>query len=223
MQPLLNRTILFTLVLSLFSSFSLATPPNVSLLKKEIRQYHDSGQYEKDLAKKINKAQVFLLQQVEYYKTHKTDKKLALVLDIDETSLSNYNKIAERDFAADLSQIHKEILAADAPVIKPMLTLYQTALKNGVNVFFVTGRNKTELAATEKNLTDAGYKDWAGLYLKPLDYKKHSVISFKALSRKKIEDKGYIVLASIGDQYSDIKGGYAVKGFKLPNPYYYIP
>jgi len=27
----------------------------------------------------------------------------------------------------------------------------------------------------------------------------------------------------VGDQFSDLKGGFADKGFKLPDPYYYIP
>ncbi len=211
------------LILSFFAFTTFAEPLNSSLLKKEIRQYHDSGAYEKELTKQIIQAQEFLLQQVQYYKAHQSNKKLALVLDIDETSISNYNKIAERDFAANLSQIHQEILAANSPAIKPTLALYQTALDNGVEVFFVTGRFNSELTATKKNLLNAGYKNWTEIYVRPDEYKKHSIISFKANSRKNIEDKGYIVVASIGDQYSDIKGGYALKGFKLPNPFYYIP
>jgi len=35
--------------------------------------------------------------------------------------------------------------------------------------------------------------------------------------------QGYDILLTIGDQYSDLKGGYADKGFKLPNPMYYLP
>jgi hypothetical protein len=27
----------------------------------------------------------------------------------------------------------------------------------------------------------------------------------------------------LGDQNSDLTGGYAERGFKLPNPYYYLP
>lgn len=222
MSSIINRS--FLVALSAILSFStFAEPANNSLLKKEIRQYHDSGKYEKELAQQIMQAQTFLMEQVQYHKQHNDGKKLALVLDIDETSITNYDKIAERDFAANLSQIHQEILAADAPAIKPTLALYETALKNGVDVFFVTGRFNSELAATKKNLNLAGYKNWAGIYVRPDDYKQKSIIAFKADSRKQIEDKGYIVVASIGDQYSDIKGGYTLKGFKLPNPFYYIP
>lgn len=222
MNSLINRSLLIVII-SFLSFSTFAEPINSSLLKKEIRQYHDSGDYEKELTKQIVQAREFLIQQVQYHKKHPNTKKLALVLDIDETSISNYEKIAKRDFAANLSQIHQEILEADSPAIKPTLALYKTALKNGVDVFFVTGRFNSELAATKKNLNYAGYKKWTGIYVRPDDYKQHSIIAFKANSRKQIEEKGYIVVASIGDQESDFKGGYALKGFKLPNPFYYIP
>lgn len=222
MNSIISRSF-FIIVLSCFSFFSLAEPLNSSLLKKEIRQYHDSGEYEQELTKQIMLAQGYILQQVQHYKDQKTDKKLALVLDIDETSLTNYDKIVKRDFSGDLLQIHQEILSANSPAIKATLNLYKMAQENGIDVFFITGRFNSELAATEKNLHAAGYKNWAGIYVRPDNYKQHSIIAFKAGSRKKIEEKGYIVLASIGDQYSDIKGGYTLKGFKLPNPFYYIP
>lgn len=215
--------ILTTLILSIiFCIPSFATPANIGLLKKEIRHYHDSGQYERELTQKINEAQAYIVNQAHYYKHHKTNKPLALVLDIDETSLSNYKKIAQRDFGASYEQIHKEIMAADAPAIKPMLHLYNTALKHRIKVFFVTGRTDLELAATKTNLSQAGYSNWSGIYVRPKEYKNDSIIPFKSQARAKIAKKGYIILASIGDQNSDILGGYAKKGFKLPNPFYYI-
>jgi hypothetical protein len=36
-------------------------------------------------------------------------------------------------------------------------------------------------------------------------------------------DEGYTILLSMGDQRSDLEGGYAERTFKLPNPYYWIP
>lgn len=217
------RIICSLLVSLLYMTSAHAQPANISLAKKEARNYYESGQYEQELTQKITQAQQFLLKQITYYSSHKTDKKLALVLDIDETCLSNYSKIARRDFSGNPTQIHKEILAADDPAIKPMLKLYQTALKNGISVFFVTGRQKSELAATKTNLINAGYTKWTNIYLRPNDYSQASIIPFKSQTRAKIEQQGYIVLASIGDQYSDIRGGYAKKGFKLPNPFYHIP
>jgi predicted secreted acid phosphatase len=148
---------------------------------------------------------------------------LALVLDIDETSLSNYDNLVARDFANDKQSIERAMLAADAPPIEPTLKLYQTALKHHIAVFFVTGRNPSLKKATENNLKRAGYITWSGLYFKSDQYHQKSVVPFKANARKVIEQQGYTVIASIGDQHSDLKGGYAEKTFKLANPYYYIP
>ena len=37
-----------------------------------------------------------------------------------------------------------------------------------------------------------------------------------------ITDDGYNIVVNLGDQDSDLKGGYAEKAFKYPNPYYFI-
>ncbi|MCW8419634.1 HAD family acid phosphatase [Fluoribacter dumoffii] len=207
----------------LFANPIFSAPPNLTLIKNELKNYHDSGLYQKELAQIITKAQKYIDQQAELNKKEKTHKKLAVVLDIDETSLSNYKYMIARDFGGNHKQFHKDIMAADAPPIKPMLNLYRDARQHGVKVFFVTGRNESERKATEKNLHQAGYSGWSGLYLRPINYSSKSIIPFKSNTRKAITEKGYTIVASIGDQYSDLKGGYAQKVFKLPNPFYYLP
>jgi hypothetical protein len=77
--------------------------------------------------------------------------------------------------------------------------------------------------ATIKNLNAAGYKDWDGLFFKPDGYQQGSIIPYKSSTRKRIEESGYRIVVNIGDQYSDLAGGYSERSFKLPNPYYYIP
>jgi acid phosphatase len=200
-----------------------AEPPNLTCVKNELKQYHDSGRYEKDLAQVIAKAQHFINQQARMNEKRKNPKKLAVILDIDETSLSNYKYMIKRDFTGTKAQFHQDVMAASSPVIKPTLSLYNDAIQRGVNVFFITGRRKPETNATVKNLHRAGYHKWAGLYLRPSDYEQKSIIPFKSRTRELITQQGYTIIATIGDQYSDIKGGYAEKGYKLPNPYYYLP
>ena len=41
--------------------------------------------------------------------------------------------------------------------------------------------------------------------------------------RKKLVDQGYTIIVNIGDQMSDLDGGFAERTFKLPNPFYFIP
>jgi predicted secreted acid phosphatase len=48
-------------------------------------------------------------------------------------------------------------------------------------------------------------------------------IQYKSGTRAYIESQGYHVVADIGDQFSDLLGGYAQKTFKMPNPNYYLP
>ncbi len=46
----------------------------------------------------------------------------------------------------------------------------------------------------------------------------------KARARAAVErNEGYRIIASIGDQWSDLEGGSAERVFKLPNPFYQIP
>jgi len=48
-------------------------------------------------------------------------------------------------------------------------------------------------------------------------------IQYKSGTRAYIESQGYDIVADLGDQFSDLLGGYADKTFKMPNPNYYLP
>lgn len=200
-----------------------AEPANLGILQKTVEAYHDSGAYDRELSAIIQKAKHFINQKAEINAHLKHPQKLAIVLDIDETSLSNYSHMLPRQFVATKEQFIEEIQAADATAIKPTLALYRDALRHHIAVFFVTGRPLSVKTPTEKNLKQAGFTTWTGLYFKPNSYSKHSIIPYKSHMRANITHQGYTILASIGDQYSDIKGGYAEAGFKLPNPFYFLP
>lgn len=197
-------------------------PANLTLLKNKIKTYHDCGTYMKEIAQVISKADNYITKQIKINNTNKSQK-LAVVLDIDETSLSNYEHMISRDFSGTREDFHQDVMQADSPVIQPTLKLYNKILKNHIAVFFVTGRRISERNATKNNLHKAGFNNWAGLYLRPEHYNYMSMTPFKTQSRRSIRHQGYLIIANIGDQYSDLQGGYALKTFKLPNPYYYLP
>jgi len=48
-------------------------------------------------------------------------------------------------------------------------------------------------------------------------------IQYKSGTRAYIESQGYDIVADLGDQFSDLLGGYTDKTFKMPNPNYYLP
>jgi HAD superfamily, subfamily IIIB (Acid phosphatase) len=46
---------------------------------------------------------------------------------------------------------------------------------------------------------------------------------YKSTRRAELEKRGYQIVGSFGDQYSDLEGLYSsVVNWKLPNPLYYI-
>ena len=45
----------------------------------------------------------------------------------------------------------------------------------------------------------------------------------RRLNGAKLTEAGYTIVLSMGDQQSDLDGGYAERTFKLPNPVYFLP
>jgi acid phosphatase len=191
--------------------------PNLGLLKKDILAYHDNGRWTADIRAVVERA-----MEARDARAPSVDKP-AIVFDIDETALSNWQQIKEADFGYNSKEFDAWVQSARAPPIKPVLDLYRLAKKRGLAIFFITGRAEKLREATEKNLRDAGYETWDGLLLKPNDNHEPSIVPFKSGERRKLTDQGYQILVNIGDQDSDLEGGYAERGFKIANPAYYVP
>ena len=215
--------VLFLILTTLFVSTSFAEPTNLSREINELKRYHDDGAYAQEFETTISQAKAILKVHLELNQARKNQKKLAMVFDIDETALSNYNDMAILNFGGTLKAIDDNIAQGHDSVLKPTLDLYNFAKKQGVTLFFVTGRHDNVRDATIKNLEAVGYHDWKAIYFKPNDYHLPSVVPYKTHARQEITQKGYEIVESLGDQWSDLAGGYADNTFKLPNPYYYIP
>jgi predicted secreted acid phosphatase len=220
-------------------------PMNAYFYQKELNNYYDSGEYFADIASQIKQAQVYLDERVtENNQLPKTQqKKLAVVLDIDETSLSGYpcmrmvaqhllasindGSYKQYVWAKDFAGRHfTDVMAAcrEFPAIPGMVDFYNHAKNNHVAVFFLTGRGDDYKNVTIHDLQHAGYKNWDGLLLKSKLYLIYpNADQFKLARRKELERAGYTIIIDIGDQYSDLYGGEYEKGFKLPNPFYFIP
>lgn len=199
-----------------------AEPLNLSEAKEVAINYHDSGAYDYEVASVIKEAMEYLEFRITKNQQIKQPQKLAIVMDIDETSLSNYKDMRTLNFGGTMEQIDQMSLKADDPPIKSSLDFYNYAISHGVAVFFVTGRHESERQSTIKNLNEAGYRGWTHLYMKPNDYQTKTVITYKMAMRRAIIAQGYDIIINIGDQESDLKGGLADMTFKLPNPYYKI-
>jgi len=219
------RNIIIGLVLAvtLNSTCFAKEPLNLQTYKTRLIKYHDSGEYTQDQAKVMNEAMQYLKTRLAKAKRNPPKKPFAVILDIDETSLSNYEDMLLMDFGGVWNEVDIAEGAGHDPAIAPALEFYRYAKANKVAIFFVTSRRESYRAGTEKNLRSVGFNEWKGLTLKPDNYKLISAVPFKTGARQAIENLGYEIVLNIGDQQSDLNGGHAGKSFKIPNPYYFTP
>ena len=195
---------------------------NLSRVKSILNQYVDSHQYTKDLSQVTQRAQVTLTKSVQAHLALKHSKPLAIVFDIDETLLSNYPMMRHYAYGGDQPLFDRFAAQADAPLIEPTAQLYHQALQQGIHVFLITGRPAFLRQATIDNLKRHGLNHWDALMLLPKN-NRLTIGAFKTASRKKIVKQGYTIIMNVGDQLSDLVGGYSQSRVKLPNPFYLIP
>lgn len=193
---------------------------NLTLVKQELTDYYDSGVYFSEIQGVLNEAKNNLSQLIKDNSTHKP---LAVVLDVDDTAISNYLDLKRVDFGGDYSTRYQLLLKGDEPAIPGMLDFYNFALANHVSIFFISGRPENVRDLTIRVLQKDGYKNWQQIYFKSKAQQDLSTVAFKTAIRQKISQSGYTIVENIGDQYSDLTGGYAQFQYKLPNPFYLIP
>lgn len=160
-------------------------------------------------------------------------KKPALVFDIDDTLVNTYDYTLSADFGYDPAANQVYIDNAAFPAVFGMPKLIRAARHEGYRIFFITGRPESQRASTKKDLRADGYgtPQDSHLFLKPSTPPAYlhcpalgcSTIQYKSGTRKHITSEGNAILASFGDQYSDLLGGDAGHQVKIPNPMYYIP
>jgi predicted secreted acid phosphatase len=202
-------------------------PLNIGTIKTLLLAYHKNN-YDADVAAVFDTAQKYIEQNAAQA------KRPALVLDIDETSLSNWpNLLADNfGFVADgpcdvlpkgPCGFNQWIMKGSAKAIEPARKLFDAAKAKGVAVIFITGRPDSQRDITMINLDHAGYQGWTELRTRPDRDDRPTVQAYKTAERIKVEAEGYTIVANVGDQMSDIDGGHSGCPFKVPNPFYFIP
>jgi len=176
----------------------------------------------------------------------------AIVLDVDDTSLATWNYEIFSNWAYNFTTNSQFVTNQEFPAVPGMVELANKAKSWGYAVIWITGRGAAQEPATLGNLTsdgigvDAGFPAPTtlndgedGLFTKPAlaDYPAYlktacagdpnggtcTTIHYKSATRQHIESLGYDIVANFGDQFSDLKGGFADRTFKMPNPNYYLP
>ncbi|MEU8030157.1 HAD family acid phosphatase [Streptomyces sp. NPDC049099] len=156
----------------------------------------DYATWQKDCQTVMDQALPYLKERIA---AAEPGEKQAIVFDIDNTTL-------ETDFGFSYPQ----------PANKPVLNVAKYAQEHGVSLFFVTARPGIIYLPTEYNLEHDGY-DVSGLYVRGLFDLFKDVAAYKTAQRVDIENKGYSIIANIGNSATDLSGGHAEKTFKLPD------
>ncbi|MEX0426724.1 HAD family acid phosphatase [Nocardioides sp. DS6] len=173
----------------------------------------------------------------------------AVVFDVDATLLLDYAFEEATNFNYDPTVNNTWVMDEAFPAVPGMPRLLRTIKARGYDLYGITGRPFTQEDATVANLTAQGFTrdgtasgtplfDDDNLYTKwntadPSAKPAYigdctlsltcNTVEYKANTRKHIEqDLGDTVVMNVGDQWSDLEGGYAARDTKIPNPTYFL-
>lgn len=188
---------------------------NLDTAKKNVQAYYEDGAYEKEMIKIIDNG----IEQLEDYQFNENS---TAIFDVDETLLSNYEHTKELGFGFKWELWHEWMLKADAEAIPQTKRLYDWLIEKDVHIVIITGRNEDVHEATIENLHNVGITKFDTLITRSELTGKMSALIYKQRERKLLTEKGYEIIVSIGDQWSDIEGEYTGMKIKLPNYLYHI-
>ena len=188
---------------------------NLDSAKQLVKNYYESGQYDEECKRVIDEA-ISKIDTVNIYPNS------AVVFDIDETALSNYKHTKEIGFGFIIKIWNQWLLKADAPAIPQTKRFYDWLLFKNIKIIFLTGRNEEVREPTLKNLIADGYTKFDTLIVRQPQEYNIPAAEFKAHKREELVKKGYKIIATIGDQWSDLVGGNTGIKIKLPNYLYII-
>ncbi len=188
---------------------------NLSFVKDAVIKYHESGEFHRDAEKAVNEA-------IAQFDKITPSEKSVVIFDVDETALSNFEFNKEWDFGYVAKYFDMWVDSAKAPPVTEVLQLYNYLIDKNFRVIFLTARKENQYNATYSNLMNAGFTKFDTLIVKDKKYSGISAEIFKSDKRTMLSEKGYIIEGTVGDQWSDLNGGYHGIQVKIPDYQYYI-
>ena len=188
---------------------------NLSDSKDIIKKYYEEGQYNDELNSIVD-------LEIKYFDNYKIKSNDAVVFDVDETVLDSYKYIKSIGYGYDFDLWNNWMDKAEAVQIEPAKRLYNYFIKKGVKVIFLTGRCYYSCDATYKNLINVGFDKFDTLICRNKNEINKSSLEYKTFHRKELSKNGYNIIACVGDQETDLIGGYTGKTVKFPNYIYKI-
>lgn len=186
--------------------------------QQRIAKYHESvdgslSDYEKEL-------QVICQNALPHFMSQKAAPTSAVIFDVDETILSNYQVAQERNFSWTIDDAFEFRLKSTCAALRPVRDFYHALKSHGFKMIILTSRRDSLYAATQKNLTEQGFV-YDELILLPMDLFEQGIShgEWKTSVRKSLSEK-YNIVGCVGDSDSDFKGGYTGYEVRLPNYLY---
>lgn len=188
---------------------------NLDFVKDAIIDYHADGGFDKDTEDAVKEA-------INKFQDITPGEKTAVVFDVDEAALSNYQFIKDWDFGYIPKDFDAWIDSAKAPAIPQVLNLYNYLIGRNFKIVFITGRKDFQYEATRKNLLETGYTVFDTIIVKDKKYHGMTILKFKSEKREELVRRGYTIAGTVGDQWSDLEGPYHGIQVKIPNYQYFI-
>lgn len=209
-------TLTFTLSLALFFACEKNEKPvNLSIAKEAVKEYYRSGKFDEELNSVIKEA------KKEFSKVELKNNSV-VIFDIDDTAINNYGLAEQMGFGYVYELNKKWNAEMKAPAIPQVKDLYDFLLSKGAKIIFLTGRNFPEYHVTYDNLKRDGYTTFDTLITQMNNERNLSATKFKSKKRVELTEKGYDIIGTVGDQWSDLEGEYHGIQVKIPNYLYLI-
>lgn len=215
MKKFYSLILLSILIVGCSSSESTFQLVNLGTAKNEVQNYYESGNFDRECSKIIDRA-------ISYLDKKKITEKSVVVFDIDETALSNYQYTKEIGFGYIYKSWNDWQQKGKAPAIKNTKRFYDYLISKNIQIVFLTGREAETREATQRNLIEQGYTKFDTLIVRSEAERNLSAAVFKLQKRNELVKNGYDIIASVGDQSSDFTGGNTGYEIKLPNYLYLL-
>jgi acid phosphatase len=214
---MMNRFVTLTLFLTLtllLNSCCREELLNLTTAKDLVKNYYEGGQYDKELDEIVADAK-------KKFSKVEVKSNSAVIFDIDDTALLNYNASKMMGFGYVKSMVDDWVSSAEVPAIPQVKDLYEYLLQRDVKIIFLTGRFHDEYDYSFQNLVNEGFTTFDTLIVRRAEEQKLPAVEFKSDVRTALTQQGYDIIGNVGDQWTDLDGPYSGIKVKIPN-YLYI-
>jgi len=156
-------------------------PVNLRTAKDLVKDYYESGKYDEEMNEIIKDAE-------EKFSKVVVKNNSAVIFDVDDTALSNYEISKKLDYGYDFNIIQEWVLNAKLPAIKQTKGLYDFLKSKNVKLIFLTGRTSEEYDATYRNLIEQGYTGFDTLIVRNDEQKKTEAQTFKSDLERRLQN-----------------------------------